>query len=759
MNDGRMDDGRMDDGRIDTVAGADVGILLRRHRRAAGLSIEALAEASGVSVRAIGDMERGRARGPQARTMVALADGLRLAGDSRAELLTAARDGRLHRLPDLPGVCDLPPDVPDFVGRELELAQLARLHDRATRSALVVLSGSGGLGKSALAVHAARRVAPGYLGGVLHVDLHGLDRSPMEPAEALGRLLQALGMRDLPAAVDDRAAIYRRLLAERDVLVVLDDARAEAQVRPLLAGAGASTVLVTSRRLLTGLAHARRIALAPLGNDDAVALLAAAGGVTRDAADLAAVARLCGNYPLALRIAGNRLLTRPSWTAADLAARLGDGERRLDQLVAGDLQVAAALALSYEQLEEEARRVFRRLSLVPGGSASAEIAGVLAGIEVREAEHQLDELVELSLLEPVAGGRVAFHDLVAVYAADRLAAEEAPEERTATVVALRSWLLATACNAGRLFEPHPADPSSSAGLHFDALDAAERWLVTEAANWTAALGDAAAAGDDRTVVDVAESMHWFSDRRARWPSWIDVFDWSAGAADRLGDVRLHAVHRNYLSWALSVHGRYDEAAAMADRAGTLARSAGDVREEAWALRYDADARAARQPEGTVAALERYRTAGELFEQVGDEEGWLTAISGVGRELARLGRVDEALEAFDRALSRIDQARSTTPRHILDWQRSAVLSARGRLLLAVGDLEGAESTTRAAVVAADALGVAAHQALTRLELGRVLRARRRPDESRAVLVEARAHFVSGQLVRRVTEVDAELAELG
>ena len=327
---------------------ADVGVLLRRHRRAAGLSIEALAEASGVSVRAIGDMERGRARGPQARTMTALADALGLLGDARAELLAAARDGRMRRLPDLPGLCDLPPDVPDFVGREAELAELDRLGDPTTRPALVVLSGAGGLGKSVLAVHAARRVASSYPGGVLHMDLHGLDRAPMEPVDALGRLLQSLGMRDLPAELDDRAAVYRRLLAERPVLVVLDNARAEAQVRPLLSGDGHSTVLVTSRRLLTGLAHARRLALDPLPDDDAVAMLAEVAGVPVDAADLPTVARLCGNYPLALRIAGNRLLTRPSWTPADLADRLADGAHRLDQLVAGDLQVGAALALSYE---------------------------------------------------------------------------------------------------------------------------------------------------------------------------------------------------------------------------------------------------------------------------------------------------------------------------------------------------------------------------------------------------------------------------
>jgi transcriptional regulator with XRE-family HTH domain/tetratricopeptide (TPR) repeat protein len=737
-----------------SVAGADVGILLRRHRRAGGLSIEALAEASGVSVRAIGDMERGRARGPQARTMVALADGLGLVGQPRAELLAAAREGRLRRLPELPGLCDLPPDVPDFVGRELELAELDRLGDRATRSALVVLSGSGGLGKSALAVHAARRLAGSFPGGVLHVDLHGLDRSPMEPAEALGRLLQALGMRDLPAAVDDRAAVYRRLLAERDVLVVLDDARAEAQVRPLLAGAGASTVLVTSRRLLTGLAHARRIALAPLGNDDAVALLAAAGGVTRDAADLAAVARLCGNYPLALRIAGNRLLTRPSWTAADLAARLGDGERRLDQLVAGDLRVAAALALSYEQLGEEARRVFRRLSLVPGGSASAEIAGVLAGVEVREAEHQLDELVELSLLEPVAGGRVAFHDLVAVYAADRLAAEERAEDRAVTTTVLRSWLLATAGNAGRMFQPEssPHAPADGARPAFADLPAAQRWLTLEQENWMAALAAAAAAGEHQLVSDVAEALDWFATLGNRSLVWSDVFGWGLAAAEQLGDARRQAGHLTSLASAVSVRGDGEEAVRLAERAVVLARSVGDVRREAWAQFHASDASTGED------SLRRARQAAQLFDQAEDAEGRLAALLGIATALWELGRNEETLTAADEVLAVLDHPDGRVPAHIRETNRLLTHRLRGWVIQESGDLDGAAAAFDQALVVAEGLGVAfpigrAHEALAAIE-----RERGRLVECRAHLREARVQFLRAGEAERVAELDRQLAEL-
>ncbi|MGY5884938.1 ATP-binding protein [Modestobacter lacusdianchii] len=741
---------------------ADVGVLLRRHRRAAGLSIEALSEASGVSVRAIGDMERGRARGPQARTTAALADALCLVDAARAELLTAARDGRMRRVADPPELCRLPPDVPDFVGRGPELAVLDRLRSRDTRSPLVVLSGAGGLGKSTLAVHAAHRVGnghtggEGYPGGVLHLDLHGLDRVALDPVDALGRLIGALGVRELPGDLADRSSLYRRLLAENDVLVVLDNARAEAQVRPLLAGDGHSTVLVTSRRLLTGLSHARRLSLDPLPDDAAATLLAQVADVPGDSPHLQAVAGLCGNYPLALRIAGNRLVTRPTWSLPDLAARLADGERRLAQLVAGDLRVSAALDLSYEQLDEDARRVFHRLALVPGAGAGPEIAGVLAGLPASRAEHLLDELVELSLLVPLPGGRVGFHDLVADYAAGRGATDDDAADREAAGAALRDWLLATAGAAGRLFEPEPGPPRDGGGLTFADLDAAERWLVAEADNWLAALREAADAGADQLVVDVAEAMHWFSDRWYVWRSWIDVFELSSAAAARLADDRLEAVHRNYLVWALATHRRLPEAREAAERAGDLARAAGDRAQEAWAHNYLADL--LRLGGDGAAAVSHYRAAVELFDLLPDRAGALTAVSGTGDVLCDLGRVAEGQAAFTDVLARADDPELTLPDHIRDRYRLDALLGLARTRQLTGDLAGAETALRSALEVAPAVGAVLVGHTGEL-LAQVLRDQGRPELQRAALAAARAAWLQAGAPAHVTRLDEELARLG
>jgi transcriptional regulator with XRE-family HTH domain/tetratricopeptide (TPR) repeat protein len=738
------------------VAGADIGVLLRRHRRLAGLTMEALAEASGVSTRAISEMERGRARGPQARTVAALATALSLDGPAREELLTAARDGRLRRLPDLPELCALPPDLPDFVGRDAELTELDRLADRTTRPRLVVVSGAGGLGKSALATHAAHRLGPAFPGGVLHLDLRGLDPRPLDPSVALGRVLQSLGVRVVPTELADRSALCRQLLAEREALVVLDNARAEAQVRPLLIGEGGSTVLVTSRRMLSGLSHARRLALTPLPDPDAVALLADVEGVGSDDGALAEVARLCGNYPLALRVVRNLLITRPSWTLADLVGRLADRDQRIDRLRAGDLEVDAALGLSYEQLDDGTRRLFRRLSLVHAG-AGAEAAAVLAEVDVREAEQLLDDLVELNLLVPLPGGRVGFHDLVTVYAGARLAEEETPAERTAAADRLRAWVLATSGTAGRLFEPDaPADASFSGGLTFPDLAAAERWLRLEEGNWVAALGEAAAAGDDRIVVDVAEAMHWFSDRWYAWPSWVTVFGWSSEGAHRLGDDRLEAVHRNYLAWALMMQRRAAESVASAELAGRLARSAGDLAQEAWSHTYLAETY--RLIEDGPVALEHYRSAVAVFDRLGDGVSSLTPQIGRGVLLNQLGRHDEAVLAFNDALARLDDDRVELPDHIRDWHRQDVLDGLGNARRGSGDLAGAESALRAAVEVATRLGVAVAHGDSQRSLARVLRAQGRLDEARSAFVAARAAFEQAGGTSRVTAVDAELAAL-
>lgn len=640
------------------AVGNVIGPLLRGHRRAAGWSIEALAAASGVSVRTIGDLERGRARAPHEATVTALADGLRLAGDDRDALLAAARAARLPPTPDVPGACDLPADVPDFVGRAAELARLTELADPAKRQRLVVVSGPGGVGKSTVTVHAAHELARAYRGGVRHVDLHGTDHAALEPHHVLGRLLASLGVREIPAGLDDRSLLYRRLLADHPVLVVLDNARAEAQVRPLLTGPGESTVLITSRRVLTGLEHATRIPLEPMALPDAVSMLVTAGAPADSESLLEDVARLCGRHPLALRIVANRLLTRPSWSLADMVRRLTDEDRRMATLVAGDLQVEAALALSYRQLDEHGRAVLRRLSLCRLGGAGPDIAAVLTDSSVPEAEDALDELVELSFLTSRPGGRVAFHDLVADFAAHRLKAEEDAPARADTAARLDRWLLASACRAGQTLHPQPEVAPAPPHRDFADVHEAARWLTVELANWMKAFRAAVEAGEDRLVTDVARCLRWFASRgNLWWPEWPELLRAAVAAADRLDDVALRAVFRGELASALNAHGLHAEVSTLVDEAMRLSAGSGDPGLEAEVLIQVSDAVHGED------SVELGRRALQLLDGSGEEELLLVARLATATAVMETGRLEEATAEIGRLVAALDVATDAVPHDV------------------------------------------------------------------------------------------------
>jgi len=420
--------------------------VLRGHRRAARLTLEQLAEASGVSARTLSDMERGRSKGPQHRTVTALADALALEKDAYKELVELARDGRLRDHWARPArLCELPRLVGDFTGRAADLAWASELC--ASGAGVGLMTGSGGMGNTTLAIRAAHVLRPSFPGGVFFLDLLGMSPQPMAAADALRLLLRALGAADeqIPADVPGRASVYRSLLRDRRALVVLDNAGSEEQVRPLLPGEGASRALITARRLLAGLEGVRRLALGPLSLPEATELLTGILG-RRAAYDqepaLDQLVELCEGMPLALRIIGNRLVSRPGWEAAELAARLADEERRLDQFKAGDLKIATAFSMSYEQLADAARRTFRRLAVVPGRDFDAALAGVAGEVPVKVAWDALDELVDLGLLLDGPAGRYRFHDLVRLFARTRLDEEESPAEREALTARVTSWLAA-----------------------------------------------------------------------------------------------------------------------------------------------------------------------------------------------------------------------------------------------------------------------------------------------------------------------------
>ncbi|GLY24178.1 helix-turn-helix domain-containing protein [Micromonospora sp. NBRC 101691] len=639
------------------------GGLLRTLRLERGLTQEELAEAAGSSVRGIREMERGRVRSPQRRTVVLLADALRLAGPDRDRFVALARTQRqpLHHAAapyDGPAVVvpgELPAALPDLAGRAEILERLSTLAadvtaGRPDSASVVVLHGPPGIGKTSLAVTAGHRLSPAFAGGQLFVDLQGVPPGgPVDPAEALAGLLRSLGVPDtrVPVSPAERGGLFRTLTRDRPVLVVLDNAANEAQVRPLLPAGRGCLALVTCRRPLTGLAGALRQPLDLLTPEAGRLLLAAIVGTDRIAAEPAAadqLVTLCGRLPLALRIAGNRLASRPQWSVGWLVDLLRDQRRRLTVLTAGDLGLRSAFEVSYRQLDPTAARVFRRASLIPGTDFGPALVAAVAGTDEEAATTALEELVEAGVLLTV-GDRYQFHDLVRLYAQERLDAEEQQSCRTRAHDQMVDWLLRRTRQAGAMFEPVACRADSP----FDDDRAAAYWLDREAGNWLPALRDAARSGRHTDVVAVAKALHWYSDATSHRHPWEEIFSLGVAAARAAGSPRDQAALLNFLGWArYFCRDRNTDGLATLARALELARRIGDRREEAWALTYTAAIHIRTGRAGS--AIDHCRRAVALFREIGYALGEHSAASAQGAALAALGRFAEAAERHREVLA-------------------------------------------------------------------------------------------------------------
>ncbi|MFJ8083233.1 ATP-binding protein [Streptomyces sp. NPDC096205] len=752
----------------------DFGQQLRALRTRAGLSQEALAHACGVSVRALADMERGRTRGPQRRTVESLAEGLGLDEETAGRLEKAAALGRPRpRAATGPGAHSalaLPRDIQDFTARGPALARLLELAADAApaRPAVSVVSGQPGLGKTAFAVHAAHRLAPYFPDGQFALDLHGMDPEPTTPRDALARLLRAMGVADtaVPPGTDDRAGLWRSVVRDRRVLLLLDNAADEAQVRPLLPGTGPSLTLVTSRHTLAGLESVHRTDLALLRREEAVELLTRIVGPERVAAEAQAardLADLCGHLPLAVRIAGQRLHGRPHERLGKLVARLTAEGRRLDGLQAGSLGVRAAFALSYRQLPPDTRTFLRRAALAAGPDFSPETVALLADLPYDEAAACAEELTDAGLLQSdPAADRYRFHDLLKLYAAEQSAAEDGPEVREAALDRAAEWMLRRATAAGLRFDvehhrsaPHgdPDPASAPAGR-----EEARVWLEAERAQWLAALRRAHDTGRHRQVLDMAEAMHWFSDLNQHWELWVEVFRRSADAARALGSRQEEAVHLNYLAWAynLCVH---DPRAALstADTALVAARESDDQLQVGWALGYGAAAlhRLGRAEE----AHDRLHRAARLLAAQDAPQARLpelTMLNSLGTYLRQADRPEEALAIHRRSAEICGAGIPGQPEELIAMYHAVAQQQIGNDLAALGRWADAEAPLRHALAHFEDAQMPAWSEPARLDLGQVLRALGHP-EARDTLLAARDALTELKSPRR-SEASAALDEL-
>ncbi|MFF9147490.1 ATP-binding protein [Streptomyces sp. NPDC014861] len=731
------------------------GALLREQRMARSLTMEGLAELSGVSVRGISDLERGRTAAPQRGTVAALADGLSLGERERRQLLSAARGGRRPRY--LPaGVRSFPRGIDDFTGRREEVGRLADLAARAAARAVapgaapslthpVVASvhGPPGVGKTTLALHTAREWAALFPDGQLLVDLRGTDPAPPGPAELIVTVLKALNVsdRDLAkAGPESHGNLYRQVLAERRLLLVLDNACDESQVRPLLPGAGATLTVITSRRLLSGLVDVDRIQVGELTPEEAANLLTSLAGTDRAAADaqaLADVARQCGHLPLALRVAGNLLATRTGWSVRRLAERLAQEERRLDVLTAGDLRVTAAFDLSYHQLTPDAARLFRRLALIPAPDTSTACAASLTGQDLHDTEDTLEELVETGLLS-TDRDRYRLHDLLRLYARSKLLAQEPTADIENATRQLHRWLLDTAVVAGRWYEPdHGAPPPSWRGtVDLSSADRARLWLQAEGVNWLAALKDAAHTGQHAQVVEVAESLHWFSDYWIFWGHWTEVFGLSARSAQALGDPLLEATHLSYLAWAVILcEGRPEESLSISARALRAARRAGDFQQQAWAHQYAAWAH--RLLKNGDQAFHHCDEATRLFRLAGDLHGQLQVMIQRAQLLENLNRIEEALADFQNTLAWMEASGDRIAPHIAAVARISLHAGLGRSHTVLHRWDEAVTHYHTALEVCQKVSNIGLMSRQLLCLGETLLAAGRPTEARQVLTRCLA----------------------
>ncbi|MFE0464550.1 tetratricopeptide repeat protein [Kitasatospora sp. NPDC058965] len=510
------------------------------------------------------------ASGPEVEAWRRAWRGLRTASEERRS--PTAAPGTAHLPPPLlpggPGTVaatastaprQLPADLADFTGRGPLVQRLQDLLAEAGPHGgpvvLSALNGAGGMGKTTLAVHVAHRALGHFPDGQLHADLHGLDARPADPAEVMGRFLRGLGVAaaDVPSDREEREALYRSTLSGRRLLLLLDNARDAAQVRPLLPGSGSCAVLITSRGALPGLDGAHRIAVDVLTDAEALELFTRIVGAEAVAAEPAAtreVLRICAGLPLAIRIAGSRLACQPGWTVRTLADRLDDESRRLDELQVEDRAVRASFAVGFAALSPSSARLFRLLGLVPGPTISLPAVLALAGAPASDTEEALWALLAAHLLQPAGPDRYAFHDLIRVYAAEQAAAAAAAERHDGVGRLLR-WSLYGADRAARLLTPSAPQatgdgfwtaamlPLAVSRPAFEDFAAAQSWFDAEDHNLTAA-AHLACAATDRELLALGPQLvqaFWASVyvRGEYDPRWEDLCAAAIRAATALGD--------------------------------------------------------------------------------------------------------------------------------------------------------------------------------------------------------------------------------
>ncbi|MEU1386831.1 MULTISPECIES: BTAD domain-containing putative transcriptional regulator [unclassified Nonomuraea] len=668
---------------------------------------------------------------------------------------------------ELPRPAQLPAAVNDFTGRKevaVRVHTLLSSQSSAEGVPVVALCGIGGVGKTTLAVHVAHAADDLFPDGQLYADLRGHSDEVTAPESALGGFLRALGIPPdvIPDGLAERSALYRSLLSDRRILVLLDNARDADQVSPLLPGSPGCATIVTSRAKLADLPAARLIDLDVMEPDEALSLFSSVAGPERVAAEHGAamdVVAACGFLPLAVRIVAARLASRPSWTVASLVPRLADEQRRLDELRVGNLAVEATFALGYGQLEPAQARAFRLLSLPKGPDISIGAAAAVLAMNMYEAEELLESLVDMSLLEATAPGRYRFHDLLRLFARRVLDKTERPEDKTLALRRLLGFYLASSRSAHRLAYEGSMIPDNLAvvgsGLTFTTVDEAVAWLISEGDSLFAAINQAATtstAGEQllpaadmlvameplleagthtrefdqgtRAVLAAALGLgDEASELRSRYVLGRVLFAGNQLSESEthfrrvyeLSDARDEKIVTGEVLNALAVvvgrQRRHTEALTLFDAASRYYRENGVPAGEALVLSYSArDHLGLGHAEDAIAAAEKGLA---IFTEIGSGAGTARARYHLGIVLSRVGRLTEAVHHHAECLAFFRSSKQRV------WEQR-VCSRLAETFIAAGRYPDAVRHAEQALMVSREIGHPYGEALSLTVLGRALR---------------------------------------
>jgi tetratricopeptide (TPR) repeat protein len=716
------------------------------------------------------------------------------------------RDARLP-LPAITGVIDiqqippsmrtgmfqLPPDIDDFTGRDDALRTLRDLlepSDEATAVVVSVIAGQAGVGKTALVTRVAHQLRPSFPHGQLYINLRGPDGQLLRPSDVLTELLLELGLAraTIPDRLDQRAARYRAQLADRRILVVLDNAAEEAQVRPLLPDTPGSAALITSQTLLGGLEATHAVVLDVLQHEQAVELLAKVVGAERVAAEPEAartIVELCGYLPLAIRLARAKLDASGRAPLAVLANRLAGEHGRLAEFKLRDPEVRASFALNYEDLDQDERQIFRLLGLLKTPDFSAWVATALLDGEPAEAEELIERLVKAEVLEvaqtaqetPNGQVRYQFHDLLRVLARERLWSEESSTVQASYLHRTLGTYLGLASRATEMLEPgtRKAGAAPWPAARFSSVvegieDDPAAWFTAERLNLIAAIEQAYDSGLWQMTWELAESLTYFFKLQTHWTDWQLTQQLALRAARRAGNR--HAI-ANALRSLGDVHtqlGQFMTAVAELEQALTLFQTLGDRLGGARTL---VNLGNAYREQGVFdEAIARFEPALRRFRALADPLGEAWALEGLGVVSCRQGRFglgtacfEEALILFHRVGDRRgeaycllnlgtvyrDKGQARTALHWLDQAQPIfrelddrhgeinVLLEKGHMLREQGRLEEAGALLEACLAAYRQSGGRTGEAWTRFNLGMVHHAQGRIDAAIAELDQCRALF--------------------